>query len=218
MYGHNTCKPMKKLTTAILCTMSLIGLWSCDKTEGNTDRPADYPQTGPVADGYVSVDGETILTVPFAYCTTMSSDDDGGVAYTRIQNIYLYDKSMFLLPARPDENSAKAQLRLYDTFDYNTGRVVSERIDILLPQEPFDAMNLSIATADGKTTASEPIEEVVELARIDGERHIYEPWQNTEYGFWSEYSDIDLTVHLRLKGGQTLKIVCTGQMLISTLL
>ncbi|MBP3456189.1 MAG: hypothetical protein J6K38_08025, partial [Alistipes sp.] len=74
---------MKRVTAIALCALSMIGSWSCDKKEDNTDKPADYPQTGPVADGYVSVDGETILTVPFAYCTTMSSDDDGGVAYTR---------------------------------------------------------------------------------------------------------------------------------------
>lgn len=209
---------MTKLITAILCTISLIGLWSCDKTEDNTpEKPTDYSEVGPVADSYISVDGKTIVTVPFIYCTIMSSDDDVNAAYTRIQNIYLYDESMFLSPIRPNGKGAKAQLRLYDTFDYNTEQLIAERIDILLPQEPFDTMNLSIETTNGQRTTSEQIEEIVDLARIDGDHHIYEPWQYTEYGFWSEYRDIDMTVHLHLKGGQALKIVCTGQMLCSIL-
>lgn len=61
---------------------------------------------------------------------------------------------------------------------------------------------------------SEDIAEVVELTRRDGQRHIYEPWRyDPEYGFWSEYRDIELAVNLRLTDGHNVKIECRGEAL-----
>lgn len=210
---------MKKLFFIALCMLSLAALRSCGKTDDPTPKkPAGYPETGPVADGRISIDRETGTAIRFAYCMILGSctDDPQSDEAEYINEFALFAESMFL---RPDHGSysqwpAEARLRYYHKVDTQTGETETERIDISLAQAPFDTMNLSIETAGGRMNMSEDIAEVIELTRRDGQKHIYEPWRyDPEYGFWSEYRDIELAVHLRLTDGHTVKIECRGEVL-----
>lgn len=210
---------MKKLTTAILCTMSLIGLWSCDKTETDIpEKPSEYWEVGPMGEGHISADGETIAPAPFAYRISQGyADDEANRKTDDWESIYIFAESMFLSPLRYNQWSAQACIEYHYTEYWDTEQRLLQSIDIRVSHEPFDTMDLHIDVADGALTPSGDIAEVAEYTQNDGEYHIYEPWQNKDYWFWSEYIDTELTMRLRLRSGQTLEIVYKGEMPTPTL-
>ena len=195
--------------------MSLVGLWSCDKTEeNNSEKKAEYWEVGPVGEGHISVEGNTVVDIPFAYCISRGSAiDDENRKTDYWSRISLFDESKFLSPVR-DYDQWTAQAHIYYHYaDYWDGEDwLLQDIEIGIAHEPFDTMNLRIEVAEGVMIPAGDIAEILEYTRNDGESHLYEPWQNKDYWFWSEYIDTELTMRLRLHNGQTLEIHYKGQM------
>ena len=206
---------MRKINYAILCALLLAAVCSCNKNQECIPEK-EYPETGPIADGYICIDAETAQTITFAYKISGYSDDFINHTTNSQTNICLFTESMFLSPINYKEWTAQAQMTYTYVDDWHTEKRISERMDIYVPQQPFDKMELSIEWEDGTMILSDDIVEVVELTQNNGASYVYEPWLNADYWFWSEYCDVDLTVHLRVNGDRTLKIVCSGQMLSPT--
>ncbi|MDE6140084.1 MAG: hypothetical protein K2F95_03945 [Alistipes sp.] len=207
---------MKRSTAIAICALLLAAVCSCDKNQECLPEK-EYPETGPIADGYICIDAETAQTITFAYKISVGYVEDSENNITTYSNrLSLFAESMFLSPINYKEWTAQTQMTYTYVDDWHTEKRISERMDIYVPQQPFDKMELSIERVDGAMILSDDIVEVVELTQNNGASYVYQPWFNTNYSFWSEYCDVDLTVHLRVKGDRTLKIVCSGQMLSPT--